>query len=93
MHKIRSKYVRGSARVEGVRQKLEEGRLRWCSHVQGREPQDLVRRVMELEIGGARRRGRPKKRWKNCMGEDLRIRNISPSTALDPLEWKHLIKE
>ena len=86
MDKIRNEYVRGSARVEGVRQKLEEGRLRWYGHVQRREPQDLVRRVMELEIGDARRRGRPKKRWKDCVGEDSRTRNISPSVALDRLE-------
>ena len=48
---------------------------------------------MELEIGGAKRRGRPKKRWKDYVGEDLRTRNISPSAALDHFEWKRLIKE
>ena len=86
MDKIRNEYIRGSAGVEGVRQKLDEGRLRWYGHVQRREPQDLVRRGMELEIVGARMRGRLKKRWKDCVGEDLRTRSISPSAGLDHLE-------
>ena len=42
---------------------LRGGRLRWFGHVQRRDTDNVTRRVMELAIPGARRRGRSKKTW------------------------------
>ena len=42
----------------------------------------MVKRVMEL-VGGARRRGRPKKLWEYCVGDILGARNIEPQETGD----------
>jgi len=36
------------------------------------------REVMEMEVQGNRRRGRPKRRWIDSIKEDLREKNLNP---------------
>ena len=47
-------------------------RLRWYGHVGRRDENYIGRKMLELEVPGRRRRGRPKKRWRDCIEEDLR---------------------
>ena len=56
-----------------VRNEDEENRLRWCGHVMRRDQEYVGRKMMEMELPGKRKRGRPKRRFldvvKNDMGE------------------------
>ena len=51
----------------GVTVKIEEmiiqGRLRWYGHVMCRDINSQIREVMEVEITGKRKKGRPRKSW------------------------------
>ena len=41
----------------------------------------MMKRAMEFGARGARRRERPKKRWKHCAEGSFRARNIDPQEA------------
>ena len=49
--------------VACITDKVREARLRWCGHVQRREEDDCVKRILEANVGGQRSRGRQRKRW------------------------------
>ena len=42
---------------------------------------------MAMEVG-KRKRGRPKRRWKNCIREDLNVVNLEAVDAQDRRKWK-----
>ena len=44
--------------VECITDKVREARLRWYGHVQRREEDDCVKRILEANVGGQRSRGR-----------------------------------
>lgn len=48
--------------------------------------------MMELQVEGVRGRGRPRRRWDDCIREDLREKDLSGEEALDRREWKRLIR-
>ena len=56
--------------VVSIAEKVREARLRWCRHLM-RSEEGPIRSIMELNIESNRGRGRPKKRWLDCVKEDL----------------------
>ena len=61
-NKIRNEYIRGTVKVERLGMKMREGRLRWYGHVMRRDREYAGRKMMEMELPGKRKRGRPKRR-------------------------------
>ena len=90
--RIRNEYIRGSTKVIEVSKKVQEGRLRWYGHLLRREDDHVGRRTMEMEVQGRRRRGRPRKRWRDCVGNDMRAKGVNEEDALDRNRWRRLIQ-
>ena len=65
--KITNKYVRGTAKLAKLGDKLRNARLRWFGHVKRREEGYVGKRMMEMAVPGRRKRGRPRRRWVVCM--------------------------
>ncbi|MCJ8746795.1 hypothetical protein PDJAM_G00145890 [Pangasius djambal] len=63
LDRIRNEYIRGKAHVGRLGDKVREARLRWFGHVQRRESEYIGRRMLDMELPGRRRRGRPKRRY------------------------------
>ena len=61
--KIRNEYIRDTVKVERLGMKMRKGRLRWYGHVMRRDQEYLGRKIMEMELPGKRRRGRPKRKF------------------------------
>ena len=61
--KIRNEYIRSTVKVERLRMKMREGRLRWYGHVMRRDQEYVGRKMMKMDLPGKRRRGRPKRRF------------------------------
>ncbi|KAK3552816.1 hypothetical protein QTP86_022562, partial [Hemibagrus guttatus] len=57
---IRNEYIRGTAHVGRLGDKVREARLRWFGHVQRRESEYIGRRMLDMELPGRRQRGRPR---------------------------------
>ena len=74
--KKRNDDIRRILGVACITDKVREARLRWFGHVQRREEEDCVRRILEADVHGQRSRGRQRKRWIDVVKynmEDLRL--------------------
>ena len=90
--KIRNEYIRGTVKVKRLEMKMRERRLRWYGHIMRRYQKYVGRRMMEMELTGKRKRGRPKRGFldviKEDMGEvDAREKDIENRTL-----WKNIIR-
>ena len=91
--RIRNEYIRGTVKVVEVSKKIQESRMRWYGHLKRREGVEHVgREAMEMEVEGTRGRGRPKTRWKDCIRNDLREKNIDEGAVYNRSEWRRLIR-
>ena len=89
--KIRNEYIKGTVKIEQLRMKMRKGRLRWYQHVMRRDHKYIGRKVMEMELPGKKKRGRPKKRFLDIGKEDRgevgpREKDIENRTV-----WKKMI--
>jgi len=67
---VPSKGLRERLGLDDIISVLQQNRLRWYGHVLQKEDNDWVKKCMEYEVGGARRRGRPKKTWREIVEKD-----------------------
>ena len=54
--KIRNEYVRGTAKIAKLGDKLRNARLRWYGHLKRREEDYVEKRMMEMAVPGRRKR-------------------------------------
>ncbi|KAK3542168.1 hypothetical protein QTP86_016423 [Hemibagrus guttatus] len=52
LDRIRNEYIRGTAHVGRLGDKVREARLRWSGHVQRRESEYIGRRMLDMELPG-----------------------------------------
>ena len=88
LDKIRNTHIRGSLGVRDISEKLQESRLRWYGHVSRRPPEYIGRAVQDLNVPGKRSRGRPKRRWREVLQQDMRENDIEPEEAQNRGEWR-----
>ena len=85
---IRNEYVRGTAKIAKLGDKLRNARLRWYGHVKRRE--DYVgKRMMEMTVPGRRKRGRPR-RWMELVRENMERVGAREGDEVDQVKWKIL---
>ena len=82
--------MRSRTGVVELGQKLREMRLRWLGHIIRRKESYVGRRMRNLVVG-KRRRGRPKRRWQDCIDDDLKAIARKEEDALDRKEWRRII--
>ncbi|MCJ8742901.1 hypothetical protein PDJAM_G00087620 [Pangasius djambal] len=54
LDRIRNEYIRGTAHVGRLGDKVREAKLRWFGHVQRRESEYIGRRMLDMELAGRR---------------------------------------
>ena len=75
-----------------ISKKVQEGRLRWYGHLLRREDDHVRRSTMEMEVQDRRRRGRPRKRWRNCVRDNMHLKGINEEETQDRNQWRRLIQ-
>ncbi|KAK3531193.1 hypothetical protein QTP70_015134 [Hemibagrus guttatus] len=91
LDRIRNKYIRGTAHVGRLGDKVREARLRWFGHVQRRESEYIGRRMLDMELPGRRQRGRPKRRYMDGINEDMKLVGARVEDAEDGDRWREMI--
>ena len=90
--RVRNDYIRGTVKVTEISKKIQESRLRWYGYLRRRVGEEHVgREVMDMEVQGNRRIGRPKQRWIDSINRDLREQNLYPEMANNRNAWRRLI--
>jgi hypothetical protein len=66
--------------------------LQWYGHVERRDESYIGKRVERMKVRGRKGRGRPKKRWKYCVNQDLGEKNLSGHEVHNRVAWKRLTR-
>ena len=90
--KIRNKYIRGTVKVERLGMKMREGRLRWYGHVIRGDKEYVGRKMIEMELPGKRKRGRPKRRFLDVVKEDMGEVGAKETDVEDRKVWRMIIR-
>ena len=90
--KIRNDYIRGTAHVRRFGDKAREARLRWFGHVKRRDEGYVGRRMLDMDLPGRRRRGRPKRRFMDAVKEDMQVVGVTEEDAEDRARWRRVIR-
>ena len=90
--KIRNEHVRNTVKVERLGMKMREGRLRWYGHVMRRDQEYVGRKMMEMELPGKRKRGRPKRRFLDVVKEDMKEVGAKEMDIEDRKMWRMMIR-
>ena len=88
--KIRNEYVRGTAKIAKLGNKLRGARLRWYGHVRRREEGYVGKRMLEMTVPGRRNRGRPRRRWMDLAREDMKRVGAKEGDEMDRVKWRRL---
>lgn len=74
---------------------VKSQRLRWLGHLERMDSERTARVVDRSSLTGRRRRGRPRKRWRDQVHEDLRImgRRGWRDLAMDREKWRTIVLE
>jgi len=80
--------IRRTLRVACITDKVREARLRWYGHVQRREEDDCVKRILEANVGGQRSRGRQTKRWIDVVRHNMEDLQLNVEDAENRAEWR-----
>ncbi|KAI5102710.1 hypothetical protein C0J45_8062, partial [Silurus meridionalis] len=88
MDTIRNKFIRGTAHVGCLGDKVREVRLRWFGHVQRRDMGYIGRRMLRMETPGRRKRGRPMRRFMDVVREDMQVVGVKEADVEDRGVWR-----
>ena len=88
--KIRNEYMRGTAKIAKLGDKLRNARLRWYGHVKRREEGCVGKRMMEMAVPGRRKKGRPRRRWMDLVREYIKRVGAKEGDKVDQDQWKIL---
>jgi hypothetical protein len=74
---------------------VKSRRISWLRHVQRMDDHCMPKKILNEEIYGRKKRGRPRKRWITDVEEDLRrmsIRGWGVKTQ-DRQDWRRIVRE
>ena len=83
--KIRNEHIRGTTRVVQASKKITEKTTE--GHVK-RMKEHIVRRMLDVEIPGKRRRGRPNLRWKDACKRDMTKVGLKEDNTTNRAAWR-----
>ena len=67
--------------------------VRWYGHVLRRDDGHVLRKVLEYEVRGKRKQGRPKKTWKMQVEKESKSVGLEKKDAMNRARWKVEVRE
>jgi len=86
--KKRNDDIRRILGVACITDKVREARLRCFGHVQCREEEDCVRRILEADVRGQWSRERQRKRWIDVMKYNMEDLRVDLTDVENRTEWR-----
>ena len=75
--------------------KTDWQRISWLGDLERMEDDRMLKKIFTQELEGTRRRGRPRKRWKEEGERDLQVLGVRRWTELvaDRKKWKDIVRQ
>ena len=89
---IKNEDIWREANVEPMTTFFRKKRLRWYGHMLRKEGEDTTKKMLDMQVQGKRRRGRPKKRWLDNIREDRKEYKMTEDMAQNRSVWHVKIK-
>ena len=91
--KVKSVGMRKELGVTNTQKKIRryETKLVW-THAAEWKKNNEVRAVVDIRVPGKRPRGRPRRRWMDCVQINMQALRITPEDDLDRTFWKSRIR-
>jgi len=80
---------------ENIVKWVKEQRTRWSGQLEKMDEDRMPKKNFTQELEGTRRRGRPRKRWKEEVGRDLQVLGVRGWGELvaDRKNWKDIVRQ
>jgi len=80
---------------ENIVKWIKGQRISWLSHLERMEEDRMPKKIFTQELEGTRRRGRPRKGWKDEVQRDLQVMGMRRWTKLgaDRKKWKDIARQ
>jgi hypothetical protein len=75
-------------KVAPMTEKMRSNRLAWYGNVMRRDKSHIIKRVLTMNVDGHPSRCRLRKRWMDCVKDDMKIKGLSMEMTSDRREWK-----
>ena len=85
--------VRSMLAIDGAAEVMQQNRLRWFGHVERRDELCWIKRIDTLQVDGDGVKGRPRKRWREVLKEDMRKKGLCREDAWDRSRWRRMLWE
>ena len=83
------------SKAENIVKWIKEQRVSWLGHLGRMEEDRMPRKIFTLELEGTRRRGRPRKGWKEETERDLQVLGVRRCRewVADKKKWKNFVRQ
>ena len=85
--------VRSILAIDDIAEVMQRNRLRWFGHVERRDELCWIKRIETLQVDGDGVKGRPRKRWREVLKEDMREKGFCREDACDRSRWRRMLWE
>jgi len=83
------------SKAENIVKWVKGQRISWLGHLERMEEDRMPKKIFAQELEGTRRRGRPRKRWKDEVERDLQVLGVRRWRELvaDKKKWKDIVRQ
>jgi hypothetical protein len=80
---------------ENIVKWIKRQRISWLGHLERREEDRMPKKIFTQELEGTRRRGRPRKGWREEVERDLQVLGVRIWTELviDREKWRSIVRQ
>jgi len=80
---------------ENIVKLIKGQRISWLGHLEKMEEDRMPKKIFTQELEGMRRRGRPRKRWKEEVERDLQVLGVRSwrEVVVDRKKWKDIVPQ
>ena len=87
--------VKAIVEAENIVKWIKGQRISWLGHLERMEEDRMPKKIFTQELEGTRRRGKPRKRWKEEVERDLQVLGVRRWRKLvaDRKKWKDIFRQ
>ena len=91
MDMITNDYIRGTARLNSIKNKLRKTKLRWYGHILRKKNSYVAKRIIAMSLSNKWKRGRPKRRFADAIKEDMIVAEVNEDDSMDREKSRQMI--